>query len=231
MIDSPSVVAVIPARGGSKGLPGKNIRELAGKPLIAHSIEVAKKCAAIDRVIVSTDAEDIAHIAVSFGAEVVNRPAHLATNDALVADALHHLKAVLDSHCSVMVLLETTSPIRSVEMIDHCISQVLALECDSIATFIESEPPLTRLWKITEGAASPLIAESNPWLPRQKQDKIYQLTGQVYAFNYQMFVDQKCKSVLFGKTESLIVRGPIVDIDTLDDFLLAEHLISKMGDN
>ena len=95
MINGQRVIAVIPARGGSKSVPKKNIKPLGGKPLICWSIEVAKNTPAVDRVIVSTDSDEIAQVAKSAGAEVYLRPAHLATDEALVIDALRDLIAGL----------------------------------------------------------------------------------------------------------------------------------------
>lgn len=95
MLNGQRVIAVIPARGASKSIPGKNIRPLGGKPLLAWSIDVARAVTEIDRIIVSTDDREIASVGRSFGAECFARPAHLATDEALVIDALKDLLATL----------------------------------------------------------------------------------------------------------------------------------------
>ena len=116
MLNGKRVIAVIPARGGSKSVPGKNIRPLAGKPLIAWSIEVARQVSEIDRIIVSTDDAQIASIGRLHGAEVYPRPPHLATDEALVIDALKHLLQTLEAEGESpewVILLEPTCPLRT----------------------------------------------------------------------------------------------------------------------
>ena len=122
----PEIVAIIPARGGSKGIPRKNIRDLCGKPLVAYSIEVALKAKKIDRVIVSTDDEEIAEISRSFGAEVpFLRPPELAVDSTTTIDVLVHLVETLKSLDNLkfthLTLLQPTSPLRNAKNIEHAI--------------------------------------------------------------------------------------------------------------
>lgn len=113
-------LAVIPARGGSKGLPGKNTRVLNGKPLIAWSIEAALASELVERVIVSTDSNEIAEIAIRFGAEVLKRPAELATDEATTIAVLEHIAKEIPDAAEIIVL-QPTSPIRDEGLIDTCI--------------------------------------------------------------------------------------------------------------
>lgn len=112
-------LAVIPARGGSKGLPGKNIRMLNGKPLIAWSIEAALESTVTDRVVVSTDSEEIGRVAEEWGCEVSVRPAELATDESTTIEVLQHLYNVIPGVES-MILLQPTSPLRDTDLIDRC---------------------------------------------------------------------------------------------------------------
>jgi CMP-N-acetylneuraminic acid synthetase len=112
-------LAVIPARGGSKGLPGKNIRMLNGKPLIAWSIEAALESTVTDRVVVSTDSEEIGRVAEEWGCEVSVRPAELATDESTTIEVLQHLYNVIPGVES-MILLQPTSPLRDTGLIDIC---------------------------------------------------------------------------------------------------------------
>lgn len=112
-------LAVIPARGGSKGLPGKNIRMLNGKPLIAWSIEAALESSVTDRVLVSTDSEEIGRVAEEWGCEVSDRPAELATDESTTIEVLQHLYNVIPGVES-MILLQPTSPLRDTGLIDRC---------------------------------------------------------------------------------------------------------------
>lgn len=113
-------VAVIPARGGSKGLPGKNIKMLNGKPLLAWSIESALAASSVDKVIVSTDSDEIAEVAKKYGAEVDKRPAHLATDEATTIAVLQELAQRMPE-MKVVVLLQPTSPLRDNGLIDECV--------------------------------------------------------------------------------------------------------------
>lgn len=126
------IFGVIPARGGSKGIPQKNIRQVCGKPLIAWTIEAAQQSVLLDRWVVSTEDPEIASISRHYGAEILNRPPQLATD---TTPTLHVLKHALD-HVSadIVVLLQPTSPIRSSGLIDRCIRQFQDTQADSLAT-------------------------------------------------------------------------------------------------
>lgn len=114
-------LAVIPARGGSKGLPGKNIKMLHGKPLIAWSIESALASALVDRVVVSTDSAEIKEVAIRFGAEVLDRPPELATDEATTIAVLEHIAKEIPE-ASEIIVLQPTSPLRNKGLIDECIT-------------------------------------------------------------------------------------------------------------
>ena len=126
------IFGVIPARGGSKGIPQKNVRQVCGKPLIAWTIEAAQQSVLLDRWVVSTEDPEIARISRRYGAEILNRPPQLATD---TTPTLHVLKHALD-HVSadIVVLLQPTSPIRSSGLIDRCIRQFQDTQADSLAT-------------------------------------------------------------------------------------------------
>jgi N-acylneuraminate cytidylyltransferase len=132
------VLAIIPARGGSKGLPKKNIQPLGGKPLIAWSIQSAHMAQYVNRVIVSTDDSEIAKIASFYGAEVITRPAELATDEALTDPVMIHtvreLRRRNDYRPDFVVLLQPTSPVRPVELIDDCIMTLIERGAASLFT-------------------------------------------------------------------------------------------------
>jgi CMP-N,N'-diacetyllegionaminic acid synthase len=230
MINGKRVIAVIPARGGSKSIPDKNIKPLGGKPLIVWSIEVAKRTKEIDRIIVSTDSEKISKIAREHGVEVYIRPSNLATDEALVIDALRDLIGTLREEgekAEIMILLEPTCPLRSVEDITKCIHLLVNNGYDSVATFKEAELNPHRAWKITSGKPEVFIPGAIPWLPRQKLPKAYQLTGAVYAF-YSNLLDKERRSLLFGKSGAVIVpKERSLDIDGELDFEIVETLIRR----
>jgi N-acylneuraminate cytidylyltransferase len=126
------ILGITPARGGSKTIPKKNIKEICGKPLIAWTIEAAKKSKLLDRYVVSTEDKEIAEISRKYGAEVISRPRELATDE---AKTLSVLKDVLKKiRADIVVLLQCTSPIREEGLIDYCIQKFLDSKSDSLAT-------------------------------------------------------------------------------------------------
>lgn len=130
--NKPYVLAVIPARGGSKGVPGKNIKLIAGKPLLAWTIKAAKESRWIDRLVVSTEDPRIARVARRYGAEVLDRPKALATDKADTLPVLQH--ALRKCPADVLVILQCTSPVRSKGLVDRCIEKFLAEKADSLGT-------------------------------------------------------------------------------------------------
>lgn len=126
------ILGVIPARGGSKGLPRKNIRLIAGKPLVAWTIEAAKGSRLLDRFIVSTEDREIKDIAKLSGAEILDRPQELATDEASTLSVLQHAIGMMPT--DIVVLLQPTSPIRNAGMIDRCIRRFLKTGVDNLAT-------------------------------------------------------------------------------------------------
>jgi CMP-N,N'-diacetyllegionaminic acid synthase len=176
VLNGKRVVAVIPARGGSKSVRGKNIRPLGGKPLLAWSIDVARQVSEIDRVIVSTDDAEIASVARVHGAEVYARSPHLATDEALVIDALKDLLQTLQAEresAEWVILLEPTCPLRTADDVSDCLKLVAEGGYDSVATFKDAELNPHRAWRITDRVPEVFIAGAIPWLPRQKLPKAY----------------------------------------------------------
>lgn len=228
MISGNRVIAVIPARGGSKSVPGKNIRPLGGKPLIAWSIEVARQVPEIDRVIVSTDDADIAAISRAYGAEVYARPPHLATDEALVIEALKDLIQTLRAEQESfewLVLLEPTCPLRGAEDVRNCLTLLARGGHDSVATFKEAELNPHRAWRMVEGIPEVFIPGAVPWLPRQKLPKAYQLNGAVYAVRAELLAGES-RSLLLGKTAAVLMPGERShDIDDRFDFQVVETLL------
>jgi len=230
MLNNEKVIAVIPARGGSKSIPGKNIRPLGGKPLIVWSIEVARQVSEIDRVIVSSDDPTISSISREHGAEVYARPSHLATDEALVIDALKDLIQTLQSEQDMpgwLVLLEPTCPLRSAADIRDCLRLLSQGGFDSVATFKEAELNPHRAWRIVEGVPQVFIPGAVPWLPRQKLPKAFQLNGAVYVFRANLLA-QETKSLLLGKSAAVVMpRDRSHDIDDSLDFTIVEMLLKK----
>ena len=230
MLNGKRVIAVIPARGGSKTVTGKNIRPLAGRPLIAWSIDVARQLSEIDRIIVSTDDAMIASIGRQHRAEVYVRPPHLATDEALVIDALKDLIATLHAERETadwMILLEPTCPLRTAGDVRACLDLLTHGGYDSVATFKEAELNPHRAWRIVEGVPEVFIPGAVPWLPRQKLPKAFQLNGAVYVFRAEMLA-RETKSLLVGNSGAVVMpRDRSYDIDDSVDFAVVETLLTK----
>lgn len=227
MIDGRHVVALIPARGGSKSVVYKNLYPLGGRPLLAWPIETARATPAIDRVIVSTEDAKIAESARALGAEIHDRPNELATDTALVIDAIRHLRNQLKKAgepADILILLEATSPFRSPGMIERCLDRLVREKLDSIATFHPTSVNPERTWRIEAGEPRPFIDGAIPWKPRQELTPAYQLNGAVYAF----FLDRlpsEGTSLLFGRMGAEIVPADdVIDIDDERDFLIADAI-------
>jgi CMP-N,N'-diacetyllegionaminic acid synthase len=228
-----NIIAIIPARGGSKGLPFKNVKLLADKPLIAHAIDVAKKSRYINKIIVSTDDLSIKKVALTYGADVIDRPVELATDTSVVSDAIRYTINVLKEQSGyevdIIVLLECTSPIKSVEDIDLGIEQVLAGNADSSAAFKESNPSPNRLWRISENVVEPYITGANPFLSRQQQPIAYELTGQFYVVSNKIMQETPHSiAILLGRIYPIISSTRyFIDIDEEMDFIIAEQYLKS----
>ena len=217
------VLAVVPARGGSKSVPRKNITLLAGRPLICYTIEEAKRSASIDRLVVSTDAEDIAAIARECGAEVIMRPPEFATDTARTELALIHVCETLerteDYRADIIVTLEPTSPLRSHALIDECIQMFALTDADSVLSVLETRECIGR---IVAGRFEYLIQEQ----PRRRQDRepLYKETSTVYATRADVLL--KRRSVLGDRLYAVIAnREEAIDINTPLDFVIVEAVM------
>ena len=223
------IIAIIPARGGSKGIKNKNLRNLAGKPLIKHSIDYAKESKYIDKIIVSTDSQNIKNFALAESVIVIDRPDEISGDKSLVVDAIRHVIIELEEkekyYVDIIVLLECTSPMKSVDEIDQAINILINEQADSVATFKETSISPNRFWKIENSFVTPFIEGANPFLPRQMQPVGYELSGQVYALSTSVLkLNPDSNSILLGKICPIITRTEVIDIDNEIDLLIAEKL-------
>ncbi len=229
MIDGVKVVCLIPARGGSKSIHRKNLQLLGEKPLLAWPIDTALSTPEIDTVYVSTDDIEIKQVAMQYGAKIHDRRPDLSTDSAIVADTVRDFweyQTKLEQDLKVLVLLEATSPFRSVENVSTCINKLISQGFDSVATFQEAEVNPERTWRIEDGKPRPFIEGSIPWKPRQLLSKAYQLNGSVYAF-FPDRLPQDSPSLLFGNAGSVIMENKVIDIDTKLDLEIANALLRR----
>ena len=225
------ILYIIPARAGSKGLPGKNIRLLGGKPLIAHSIEAAKASAFKGIVLVSTDSEEIALIGKKFGAEVpFIRPAELSTDSACTVDVLLHainfykLQHVFFDY---IVLLQPTSPLRTSLDIDTAFQLLAEKNAHAVVTVCESEhhPAWSNVLP-ENGSMKNFLREEIKGKNRQQLPKSYRLNGAVYISKTDVLEEQK-GFIHDGTVACIMPSDRSVDIDNEIDFKLAELLMIK----
>ncbi len=200
-----NILGITPARGGSKGVPRKNIKVIAAKPLLAWTIEAVKKSALINRYVVSTEDEEIANIAKNYGAEVLQRPYELASDEADTLGVLQH--ALEKIPCDIVVLLQATSPIRKEGFIDECIREFLNNKYDSLAT----------------GFICKYIEYSKNELRRQDIKGFFYDDGNVYV----MKADLIRKGDRYGQKigRKIISRWENIEIDDEFDFWLAEKIL------
>jgi CMP-N,N'-diacetyllegionaminic acid synthase len=228
-----NVVAVITARGGSRGLPRKNILPLAGKPLIAHSIAVAHQAERVNRVILSTDDEEIMDVGRQYGAEVpFVRPPELSTDNAAHIDVMLHVIAWLEEHGELpdaVLLLQPTTPLRSPTDLDGAIELMKATSCPAVVGVspAESHPFLT--YKLDgKGELIGFIDHGLRYPRRQDLPPAYTLNGALYL--------NRCSSL--RETQMFQPPGAFgwimppersVDIDTLEDFAHANSLLDAQN--
>jgi N-acylneuraminate cytidylyltransferase len=224
LINGHQVIAIIPARGGSKGVPRKNVRLAGGKPLIAWTIESARASKYIDRIVVSTEDEEIAAVSRQYSAEVLDRPTHLAQDDTPGIDVVIHALDQFDGYPYV-VLLQPTSPFRSVEDIDGCIEQCLNQGAPACVSICESH--ISPYWMYTldeQMLLKPFIQSDQFYSRRQDAPKVYQLNGAVYVAKTDWL--QLTRSFLTHETLSYIMpQDRSLDIDTTIDFEFADFLL------
>jgi len=201
------ILGITPARGGSKSIPKKNIKEICGKPLIVWTIEAAKKSRLLDRYVVSTEDKEIAEISKQYGAEVIDRPPELATDEATTLSVMQDILNKIDA--DVVVLLQCTSPVRDDGLIDYCVGRFLETKVDSLATGF-----MCRLYEWGTYSAR-----------RQDLKGFFHDDGNVYV----MRADLIKKAELWGsKMEKVIIsKEQNFEIDDEFDFWLNEQILRR----
>ncbi len=231
------VIAIIPARAGSKGVRDKNIKNLNGKPLISYTIEEAKKSKLIDKLIVSTDSKEISDISTELGVEVpFIRPNELSTDSSLTYDVINHTMKFFEQRSEkfdIIVLLQPTTPFRKVDSIDEAI---LTLKNNNKYTSVvsvvdvEGNHPL-RMKKIEGDFLVNYVDQGNENMnPRKELPRVYIRSGSIYAiltknfFEEKSLVSKSCSPMILNKRET-------INIDTVLDFKLCELILNDDYEN
>jgi len=232
MIEGLSVLAIIPARGGSKGIPRKNIKMIADKPLIAWTIEEAKKSKFIDHLITSTEDEEIASIAKSFGCDVpFSRPKELANDDTPGIAPVIHAIETLPQHYSYVMLLQTTSPLRTVADIDGCLQECVRTKAPSCVSVVQPDKkPHWMYLRNNDGRLQPLLSEPRFVARRQDLPSVYALNGAIYVATTEWI--RETKSFLSNQTVGFIMqKSSSFDIDDEMDFNICDYLLKERMKN
>jgi CMP-N-acetylneuraminic acid synthetase len=226
-----SIVAVIPARAGSKGIPRKNLVRIAGRPLIAYAIEAARKATSVDRVIVSTDDNEIADVARELGAQVpFLRPAELANDAAPMLGVMRHALAWLESQgvaVEALVLLQPTSPLRTGRHVEEAIALFRSAPASSVVSVVEVPHqfnPVSVMKLSAQGTLVPFLGDQVIAIRRQDKPNAYARNGPAVLISHP---DTLRSGQLYGASclPYLMSEEDSLDIDTPQDLLLAEQAL------
>ncbi len=221
------ILYLIPARGGSKGIPHKNIKLLNGKPLIQYSIEVARQLASDEDICVSTDDKEIIKVVESLGLKVpFVRPAEYATDTATSNDVILHALRFYEEHgvhYDIVVLLQPTSPLRTVQNVKDCLA-IYTDEYDMVTTVKESNVSAVLCKENAHGYLEQVIGGNN--VRRQEAEKLYEYNGAVYVINANAVKNKGLGG--FTKIKKFVMSEEnSVDIDTMLDWKFCEMLLSE----
>lgn len=228
------VLGVITARGGSKGIPGKNIKQLGGKPLIVYSIDVAKKSKTITHLVVSTDDKEIAEVSKKYGADVpFMRPKTLAEDNIEHLSAMQHaietMEKKLDITFDYAVIFQPTSPFRTVDDIDKTVQKLIDTGADSAVSITEIETkfhPL-KVKKLEGDRILPYSVEEREGIRRQDLPTAYRRSGAVYAMRRDLLMKD---NRLYGDfiVGHIVPQERSIDIDVPPDWIRAEHMLEAL---
>jgi CMP-N-acetylneuraminic acid synthetase len=237
MEENLKILGVIPARGGSKGVPGKNIRLLAGKPLMIYTIETGLASKLINHLVVTTDSEDIRRIALESGAEApFLRPYELSTDTALAVPTIQHAVAEMEKYKNTkydyVVMLQPTSPLKTPSDVDAALNKLIEEGADGIISVVDvdnNHPMKMKKFNGQDGRSGSLVDYQPPPFencPRQYLPPVFMVNGAMYATKRDVLMEKntfqgsKCIGYIMPMDRS-------VNIDTELDFMLAEHLLLK----
>lgn len=222
-----SYVAIIPARGGSKGLPRKNVLNLAGKPLIAHTIEAAFESKCFESVWVSTDCLEIKSVAMGYGAQVIDRPSELATDNASSLDVITHALKYISHEVNAnrFVLLQPTSPLRQAIHIKESIKQFEGGSESKLVSAQKVEDCPFKMIYCEGGSYRPMREWADLTMPRQNLPAVYKPNGAIYIADIRTYLQDQI--LLDANTDCYLMNSDdSLDIDTHKDFLKVEGIIS-----
>jgi CMP-N-acetylneuraminic acid synthetase len=224
------ILAIIPARGGSKGIRRKNLQKLSGKPLIAHTIIAAKKTKSINKIIVSTDDKEIGKISKNNGAEVpFLRPKQISKDTSSTIEVIKHALKFLQENQSyvpdIIILLQPTSPLRTSQLITKTINTLKKSKATSVITVSKiTKHPYASYW-LKNDFLKPFEKNPTKYSRRQEFPDLFFPTGAVYTFWYDTL--KKFNSLHGPKIKPIVVHDEDIDIDNLQDLFFAEMMLKN----
>ncbi|QOP42606.1 acylneuraminate cytidylyltransferase family protein [Sulfurimonas sediminis] len=229
MLQDKTFLAIIPARGGSKRLPRKNVLNLAGKPLISWSIEAAKQSKYIDEIVVSSDDDEILGIAHSLNVTVLKRPATLSTDTATTFEVIQHLIKNFEKQYTHLILLQPTSPLRDSEDIDKAIELLDKKNADAVVSVCEMEH--SPLWSNTLPKNKSMTTFLNKEILNKRSQDLetyYRLNGAIYVISVTKLLEKKSFFLEESIYAYVMDQKKSIDIDTKLDFEIASYLLSRL---
>ena len=228
MYNGKTFLAIIPARGGSKRLPNKNILPLAGKPMLLWTIESAMQSKYLDEIILSTDSDDIIKVVENYKIKTIKRPLELASDTAKTVDVVNHVIENIDKEYDFIVLLQPTSPLRTSNHIDEAIEQLIKLNADAIISVTEVDH--SPLWcNILPKSLSMenFISEDIKHKRSQDLPKFYRLNGAIYICKTKKFIEEDTFFLQENVYAYIMDKKSSIDIDEELDFKLAEIILKE----
>jgi len=228
MYDGKTFLAIIPARGGSKRLPNKNILPLAGKPMLLWTIESAMQSKYLDEIILSTESDDIIKVVENYKIKTIKRPLELASDTAKTVDVVNHVIENIDKEYDFIVLLQPTSPLRTSNHIDEAIEQLIKLNADAIISVTEVDH--SPLWcNILPKSLSMenFISEDIKHKRSQDLPKFYRLNGAIYICKTKKFIEEDTFFLQENVYAYIMDKKSSIDIDEELDFKLAEIILKE----
>ena len=228
------ILGLIPARGGSKGVPHKNRKKLLGKPLLAYTIEAAKNATAIDRLVFSSEDAHLQQLARNYGAEVpFSRPAHLAQDHSGSLEVVQHALQTLEKqgqHYDAVCLLQVTNPFRTTALIDTAIAKFKQSHTDALVSVVKVPHEYNPHWVFKAGPNDRLqLATADKEIIKRRQDlpDAFIRDGAIYITKTEVVLKQNS---LYGQSLAYVLSDPDrhVNIDTIEDWHKAEALAQKI---
>ncbi len=228
------IVVLIPARGGSKRVKSKNLYMIGSRPLMAWSIEAARKEKIVDKIFVSTDDKNISFYAKHYGAEIHKRKKKYSGDNSHISETIKsfikYLREEINYKPEILVILEPTSPFRERNLITKCIKKMIATKSDSIATFVPVKTHPFRSWFLNKKGKPISYSKHNAWKLSQKLKPSYELDGSLYAMKISSRTSFT-RGLLVGKSTSYICDGNNqIEIDNEKDIKYANLIFENFNE-